>query len=105
MLANVNLGRDLSVVAKNGRIVVIGSRGPVEINPRDTMARDASILGMTLFNVPPDAMKGIHAALVAGLENNTLRPIVGTEIPLADAARAHREILENTHAGKIVLTA
>lgn len=103
MLANVNLGRDLSVVAKNGRLVVIGSRGPAEINPRDTMIRDASILGMTLFNVPPDEMKGIHAALVAGLENNTLRPIVGTEIPLAEAARAHREIMENSHAGKVVL--
>jgi NADPH2:quinone reductase len=85
-------------------VVVIGSRGPVEINPRDTMSRDASILGMTLFNVPPDEMRGIHAALVAGLENNALRPIVGSEIPLAEAARAHREILENAHAGKIVLT-
>lgn len=103
MLANVNLGRDLSVLATHGRVVVIGSRGPVEINPRDTMSRDASILGMTLFNVPPDEMRGIHAALVAGLENNTLRPIVGAEIPLAEAARAHREIIEGVHAGKIVL--
>ncbi len=103
MLANVNLGRDLTVLAKHGRVVVIGSRGPVEIDPRDTMGRDASILGMVLFNVEKNEMKGIHAALVAGLENNTLRPIVGTEIPLAEAARAHREIIENSHAGKIVL--
>ena len=46
MLANKNLGKDLTVLAKKGRIVVIGSRGPVEINPRDAMTRDADIRGM-----------------------------------------------------------
>src|ERR1044072_6787478 len=34
MLANVNLYRDLGVLAKGGRVVVVGSRGTVEINPR-----------------------------------------------------------------------
>src|SRR5208283_2216103 len=38
MLANKNLGKDLTVLAKRGRVVVIGSRGPIEINPRDAMA-------------------------------------------------------------------
>ncbi len=51
MLANVNLNKDLSILAQNGRIVVIGSRGKVEIDPRDAMSRDASIIGMLLFNV------------------------------------------------------
>jgi len=104
MLANKNLGKDLPMLAKLGRLVVIGSRGTVEINPRDAMVRDAKIIGMTLFNVPPDEMAGIHAALVAGLENGTLRPIVGQEIPLAEAARAHEEVMKPTGAhGKIVL--
>jgi len=104
MLANKNLGKDLPMLAKFGRVVVVGSRGTVEINPRDTMVRDASIIGMTLFNVPPEEMASIHAALVAGLENGTLRPIVGQEIPLAEAARAHEEVMKPTGAhGKIVL--
>src|SRR4029077_12462377 len=46
LLANVNLGKDLTILAKGGRVVIIGSRGPVEINPRDTMQRDADVRGM-----------------------------------------------------------
>jgi NADPH2:quinone reductase len=103
MLANVNLGKDLTVVARFGRVVVIGSRGSVEIDPRATMTRDASIVGMTLMNVSDVERAGIHAALVAGLENNTLRPVVGREFKLAEAARAHEAVLEPGAYGKIVL--
>jgi NADPH2:quinone reductase len=103
MLANVNLNHDLGVVAKGGRVVVIGSRGPVEINPRLAMSRDAAILGMTLFNTTPRELASIHAAIAAGLESGTLRPVVGREIPLAEAARAHEEVLKPGALGKIVL--
>ncbi|HEX8149014.1 MAG TPA: NADPH:quinone reductase [Pyrinomonadaceae bacterium] len=103
MLANVNLDRDLGVLAKGGRVVVIGSRGTVEINPRQAMTRDATILGMTLFNASPQELQSIHAALGAGLEAGTLRPVVGRELPLAEAARAHEEVLKPGAFGKIVL--
>ena len=92
MLANVNLGKDLTILAKGGRVVIIGSRGRVEINPRDTMQRDADVRGMILPNTPPAEMASIHAALVAGLENGTLRPVIGKEFPLAEAAQAHRAV-------------
>jgi NADPH2:quinone reductase len=103
MLANVNLDRDLGVLALGGRVVVIGSRGTVEINPRQAMTRDATILGMTLFNISPQERQGIHAALGAGLEAGTLSPVVGRELPLAEAARAHEEVLKPGAYGKIVL--
>jgi NADPH:quinone reductase len=103
MLANVNLSKDLTVLAKFGRVVVIGSRGTTEVTPRDTMMRDADIRGMTLMNATEDELRGIHAALVAGLEAGTLRPIVGKKIPLAEASRAHQEIMEGKAYGKIVL--
>lgn len=104
MLANKNLAKDLTVLAKKGRVVVIGSRGPVEIDPRDAMARDAEIRGMTLMNVTEPELKEIHAALIAGLENSTLRPVIGQKIPLAEAARAHVEVMKPSGAhGKIVL--
>ena len=103
MLANVNLGRDLKVLAQRGRVVVIGSRGTVEIDPRDTMSRDAAIFGMSLFNTSEHERASIHAALVAGLENGTLRPIVGQEMPLKDAPRAHKAVMEPGAYGKIVL--
>ena len=103
MLANVNLGKDLTILAKGGRVVIIGSRGPVEIDPRNTMQRDADVRGMILPNTPPAELASIHAALVAGLENGTLRPVIGKEFPLADAAQAHRAVMESKAFGKIVL--
>jgi NADPH2:quinone reductase len=103
MLANVNLDKDLGALARGGRVVVIGSRGTVEINPRQAMMRDAAILGMTLLNASPQELVSIHAALGAGLAAGTLRPVVGRELPLADAARAHEEVLKPGAHGKIVL--
>lgn len=103
MLANVNLGKDLTVLAPFGRVIVIGSRGNVEITPRELMKRDADIRAMMLFNASDVELAGIHAALGAGLENGTLRPIVGREMPLADAAKAHIAVLEPGAYGKIVL--
>ncbi|HEY6871773.1 MAG TPA: NADPH:quinone reductase [Geobacteraceae bacterium] len=103
MLANVNLGRDLQVLATGGRVVVIGSRGSVEIDPRDAMSREAAILGMTLYSATDKELASMHAAFAAGLANGTLRPVVSREIPLAEAARAHHEVLEKSTLGKIVL--
>ena len=103
MLANVNLDRDLDLVGRFGRVVVVGSRGRTEIDPRKAMTRDASVLGMTLFNLPPEEFQSIHAAIYAGLEAGNLRPVVGRGLPLAEAARAHREVMEPGARGKIVL--
>lgn len=103
MLANVNLGNDLKAVAEGGRVVIVGSRGTVEINPRDAMARDAAIFGMILFNAPEKALARIHAALVAGLEKRTLQPVIGRRLPLGEAARAHEAVMAPGACGKIVL--
>jgi len=103
MLSNVNLGKDLPLLAKYGRVIVIGSRGNVEITPRELMKRDADIRAMTLFNATVEELASIHAALAAGLENGTLRPVVGREMKLSDAAKAHVAVLEPGAYGKIVL--
>jgi NADPH:quinone reductase len=103
MLANVNLGHDLKLLAQEGRVVVIGSRGDVTISPRDLMARRGSIRAFTLWAVTEAEEAEIHAGLAAGLENGTLRPVVGRELPLAEAARAHKQVLEQGAFGKIVL--
>ncbi|MGH9741654.1 MAG: NADPH:quinone reductase [Candidatus Acidiferrum sp.] len=104
MLANVNLANDMKLLATNGRIIVIGNRGEITVNPRDLMARRSSVRGFTLWGITETEETAIHAGIIAGLENGTLRPIVGKELPLADAARAHKEILEPGAAGKVVLT-
>ena len=103
MLANVNLSADLKMLATNGRVIVIGNRGEITINPRDLMLRRASARGFTLWAITPAEEADIHAGIFAGLENGTLRPVVGKELPLGEAARAHKEILEPGAAGKIVL--
>jgi NADPH:quinone reductase len=103
MAAHVNLDRDLGLLAKGGRVVVVGNRGRVEIDARQAMGRDATVLGMTLFNVTEAEFVEIHAGLVAGLENGTLNPLVGRELPLTDAARAHEAVMEPGALGKIVL--
>jgi NADPH2:quinone reductase len=103
MLANVNLAHDTKLLAKDGRIIVIGSRGEVTINPRELMIRRGSIRAFTLPDITQGDKADIHAGLIAGLENGTLRPVVGSELPLAEAARAHKEILEPGAGGKIVL--
>jgi NADPH:quinone reductase len=103
MLANVNLGKDLGLLAQNGRVVVIGSRGSVEIDARNAMVRDGDVLTMSIWNTSPRDLSSIHAALVAGLENRTLRPVIGKEFPLKDAQQAHRAVMESGAHGKIVL--
>jgi NADPH:quinone reductase len=103
MLANVNLQKDLGTIAPRGRIVVIGNRGMIEINARLAMNKDAAILGMALNHATPAQLAGIHAALVEGLRNGTLRPVIAQEIPLGQAARGHEAVMEAGHHGKIVL--
>jgi NADPH2:quinone reductase len=67
------------------------------------MSRDADIRGMVLPNTPPAEMASLHAALVAGLENGTLRPVIGKELPLAEAPQAHIAVMEPGAFGKIAL--
>lgn len=104
MAAHVNLDRDLSMLAKHGRVVVVGNRGKTEIDARQAMGRDAAILGMTLFNVTDAEFVEIHSGLMAGLANGTLNPVVVREMPLAEAVRAHTMVMEPGALGKIVLS-
>jgi len=103
MLGNVNLDRDLDLLAPRGRVVVVGNRGRIEIDPRKTMGKDSDVRGMSLANASPQELAGIHAGIVAGLETGTLKPVIGRELPLAEAPRAHTLVMEPGARGKIVL--
>jgi NADPH2:quinone reductase len=103
MLANQNLDADLSVLAPRGRIVVVGNRGRVEIDPRKTMAKEAAILGTAFWNLTAEDLARIHEALGRAFEEGKLAPVIGHELPLADAAKAHDMVLMPGARGKIVL--
>jgi NADPH2:quinone reductase len=90
-------------VAPGGRIVIVGNRGRIEIDPRKAMGKEAAVLGMTFWNMKPDELARAHRAIVAGLETGALNPVIGVELPLAEAARAHAMVMESNHRGKIVL--
>jgi len=104
MAAHENLGKDLPMLAKYGRVVVVGSRGPVEIDARNLMLREADIRGMTLFSATPADLAEIHGRIGAGLVDVSLAPVIGTVLPLRGAARAHELIMAPGARGKIVLT-
>jgi NADPH2:quinone reductase len=103
MLANVNLDRDFDLLAFRGRVMVVGNRGRIEIDPRKIMSKDATVLGMTMFNATSDEYRTIHAGLAPGLENGSLTPVVGREMPLTEAAQAHVAVMQPGAYGKIVL--
>jgi NADPH2:quinone reductase len=103
MLANVNLAADLKLLAQDGRVMIIGNRGEISINPRELMSRRGTIRGFTLWAATEAESAEIHAATAAGLENGSLRPVVGKELPLGDAPQAHRDVMAPGAHGKIVL--
>lgn len=108
MRSDLNLGRDLPLLARDGRVVCIGNRGPrnegqVTVNARDLMRCDGVILGMLLPNADGESLVTAHRALDKGLAAGTLRPVVTRELPLEEAAGAHREVMRSPSLGNIVL--
>jgi len=102
-LANANLGADLKALAPHGRVIVVGSRGAVEVDARDLMNAEGAILGMRLPNARAEEVEAARAAVDTGLHSGVLRPVVGRELPLAEAARAHRLLMERPALGRLVL--
>jgi len=103
MLANVNLAADMDLVAKYGRIIVIGNRGEITVNPRVAMMKELDIRGIALWNATAAQMKPIMRDILSGAADGSLRPLVGREMLLPEAASAHLAVLEHGIGGKIVL--
>ena len=103
MLPNVNLAADMDVAAKFGRIIVIGNRGEITINPRVAMAKDLDIRGLVLWNATAAQVKSMMLDILAGVAEGPLRPVVGREMRLSEAAAAHLAVLEHGVGGKLVL--
>lgn len=103
MLANVNLDTDLGLLAVSGRVVVVGNRGRVEIDARQTMAKESAILGMSLWHLSDEQLSGLQEDMAAGFAGGALTPVVGSELPLSEAARAHERVFGGGTTGKIVL--
>jgi NADPH:quinone reductase-like Zn-dependent oxidoreductase len=102
-LANINLETDLKLIASFGKIVIIGNRGSIEINPRLAMQKECDILATALWNAPQDeyeqSIHGIRGMLISG----ALRPIIGTTLPLQQAEQGFEQLAKGIGNGKLVL--
>ena len=103
MLANKNLEKDLHLLAPRGRVVIIGSRGRIEIDPRLTMGKETDIRGLAVFNATPKEVITTHKALASAMERGVLVPTISREMALVDAPLAHQLVMNDGNCGKIVL--
>ena len=103
MLANVNLAADMDLAATFGRIVIIGNRGEIIINPRGAMMKELDIRGIALWNATVEQVALMMADILNGVAEGAVRPVIGRQMPLAEAAAAHVAVLEPGAYGKIVL--
>jgi NADPH2:quinone reductase len=103
MLANQNLGVDLTLLASAGRVVVVGSRGSVTVNPRDILSRESQVTGVNLFSTPSDRLHRLQKVLYAGFAKGVWQPVVREELPLALAPQVHQQILAPGALGSWVL--
>ncbi|MFW5689498.1 MAG: NADPH:quinone reductase [Spirochaetota bacterium] len=103
MLANVNLDMDMDLLARGGRIVVVGSRGSIEVTPRKLMAREADVRGLMLAGATPGEAREIHAAIGSAAASGAIKPVIQKRVALGEAAEAHRAVMEDDSHGKILL--
>lgn len=103
-LANENLATDLQLIAEYGKIIIVGNRGEITINPRVIMQKECDVTGMVLFNLTDDMHHVLMTNVAMLLDANKLTPIVGQSYKLADAGQAFDAVMAGEHSGKVVLT-
>lgn len=105
MLSNVNLGNDLKILAPRGRVMIIGCRGSVEIDPRAMMFPETTITGVVLFSSTKEEMKETALTVCLGLKEGWLKPIVDRVYPLKNVSDAHHDIIHSKGAkGNLILS-
>ena len=109
MVSGSYVARNLDALAEDGRHVTIAVLGGLtaEINMAKVMSRRLVLTGSTL-RARSDAFKQlladeIHAHVWPLVEEGSLRPVMDTTFPLAEAAAAHARMEAGDHVGKIVL--
>lgn len=103
MLANVNLEKDLEVLNTRGRVIIIGNRGSLDFNPRLTMAKEADIRGIAIWNATQTERAESLDAIEEYLTKGILKPEIGPVYPLEKASQAQHDIIHEVSRGKILL--
>lgn len=104
------LGRNVSALATEGRLVVIGMQGGTkgELDLGALLAKRAAVVATSLRARPLDDKARICASVVENvwplLADGSVRPIVHATLPLEDVADAHQLLEDSSHSGKVLLT-
>lgn len=106
------LDRNIDALAPDGRLVIIGFQGGVkgELNLAKLMTKRAGVISTALRSRPADGPSG-KAAVVDSVVANVwpmiadgrVRPIIGAELPIRDAAEGHRLLKSGEAHGKVLL--
>ncbi|MFB9365749.1 MULTISPECIES: NAD(P)H-quinone oxidoreductase [Kitasatospora] len=105
------LQRNVDALAQNGRLVIIGLQGGVkaELDLSVLLRKRAAVAATTLRSRPLAEKAAIVAAVREHVwplvEAGVVKPVVDRELPLTEAAEAHRVLEAGEQVGKVVLTA
>lgn len=105
-VASDNLAKDLAIVARDGRIILIGTgtgKGPDgQFAVMHALMKDVNLLGMSLVNagsVIPEMASALTSLFAAG----KLKAVVSKTYPLAEAPQALADLVAGRVFGKLVL--
>ena len=105
------LARNIAALAPDGRIANIGMQQGrrAELDFGALMAKRGAISSTSLRARPEEEKASIVAAVTENVwpavAAGLIRPVIDTELPMQQAAQAHRIMADSTHTGKIVLRA
>ncbi|GGV72679.1 MULTISPECIES: NAD(P)H-quinone oxidoreductase [Streptomyces] len=103
------LDRNVRALAVNGRLAIIGLQGGVkgELNIGALLNKRGAISATSLRARPLDEKAAIVAAVREHvwplIADGHVRPVIDREVPMHEAAEAHRIVEESTHIGKVLL--
>lgn len=107
------LDRNLSALAPDGRLVIIGMQGGVkaELNIAALIGKRLTVLGTALRGRPVDGPRGkgpivdaVGASVWPMIATGAVRPVIGARFPIEEAAQAHRALESGETFGKVLLT-
>lgn len=102
MLANVNLEIDTQVIADAGRVVVVGSRGKIEIDPRNLMGTEALVTAVNVGKMPKKDKEEALTDILNFLKKEKIKPLIGKKFSLEEATAAHQYMIEDSGNGRTI---
>ena len=104
------LARNIDALNPEGRLVIIGMQGgtKTELDISSLLRKRAAVIATNLRGRPVEQKATICGAVVEHIwpmvEAGDVKAVVQDQLPLTEAAEAHRLMESGSHSGKILLT-